>query len=90
MAHPPLLLLSDIVPTGLPTSYQVLLTRSKSQRDRLVQRSAQLAQGVEAAAAEVACELGFPRTPSTAQVTGLPMTRSAASELAITLNDMMT
>ena len=48
------------------------------------------AQGVEAAAAEVACELGFPRTPSTAQVTGLPMTRSAASELAITLNDMMT
>ena len=68
----------------------MLLTRSKSQRDRLVQRSAQLAQGVEAAAAEVACELGFPRTPSTAQVTGLPMTRSAASELAITLNDMMT
>jgi len=64
----------------------VLLTRSKSQRDRLVQRSAQLAQGVEAAAAEAACSLGFPTT----QVVGLPMTRSAASELAISLGDMMT
>ena len=95
-----------------------------------------MAQGVEAAAAEAACELGFPRSSPTTpviipnpspvtltlpltltpnpnlnpnpnpnaiantltltstltlyQVMGLPMTRSAASELAITLNDMMT
>lgn len=87
----------------------VRLTRSKSERDRLAQLSAQLAQGVESASAE-AMGLGTAPPPGISLTqpspwgnlngaaglppglppgaTGLPLKRSAASELALTLCDI--
>ena len=81
------------LPSGLVEG--VRLTRSKSERDRMVQFSAQLAQGVEAAAAEAMAAAGTPTLmppplPLPWSNAELPLTRSAASELALTLNDMTT
>ena len=86
-------------PSGIPPGLMdgVSFTRSKSQRDRLGQLSAQLAQGVEAAAVEKATGGGDGRGVSIAAMPpppwrseGLPLARSAYSELALTLDDMST